>query len=269
MEKAVIEQVPVTSNRLVETTDQAPVIMEKTCPEHKGFAHMGTAELEEAWPQFRTTARSTGRPKPYPQFLVYEAAANKVPLCIAAALWTTLREAASGNGTMPIHEMNISNAIARTEDHSISQLAYSHDYWAPTQDVETNDLYRHPSLEGLARLILSIWRPRSSLIYYCRPRTLLTLPHYQKIGRMLIRHLAEQQAKNIEVTECDFTTWYMTQIEDDIQTEDDLLRTSYLIQDTINRMINEDRAIVVVRASEDPLRPEHRVLGPSRHGRAR
>jgi DNA replication licensing factor MCM6 len=94
-----------------------------------------------------------------------------------------------------------------------------------------------------------------------RPRRMrLTFAEYQRIGQMLIRYLAQQFAADVEVKEGDLITWYMEQIEDSIQTQVQLLEQQHLIQAVINRMIDKDRVIVVVRPAEDPLRPEGRVL---------
>jgi len=94
-----------------------------------------------------------------------------------------------------------------------------------------------------------------------RPRRMkLTFAEYQRIGQMLIRYLAQQGAADAEVKEGDLITWYMEQIEDSIQTQVQLLEQQHLIQAVINRMIDKDRVIVVVRPAEDPLRPEGRVL---------
>ncbi|CAK0799265.1 unnamed protein product [Prorocentrum cordatum] len=76
-------------------------------------------------------------------------------------------------------------------------------------------------------------------------------------GRLRV---AQQERADVEVKEGDLITWYMEQIEDSIQTQVQLLEQQHLIQAVINRMIDKDRVIVVVRPAEDPLRPEGRVL---------
>merc|ERR1719401_1417396 len=88
----------------------------------------------------------------------------------------------------------------------------------------------------------------------------LTFAEYQRIGQMLIRYLAQQEKEDKEVKEGHLTTWYMEQIEESIQTQVQLLEQQHLIQAVINRMIEKDRVIVQVRPSDDPLRPEGRIL---------
>jgi len=91
-------------------------------------------------------------------------------------------------------------------------------------------------------------------------RTKITYHDYQRIGHMLTKHLADKEEANEEVKEEDLIAWYMEQVEEDIQTEAQLMDQQHLVQLIINRMIDKDRVILVYRASEDALRPEGRVL---------
>eukprot|EP00932_Pfiesteria_piscicida_P019401 SRR837773.6227.p1 GENE.SRR837773.6227~~SRR837773.6227.p1 ORF type:complete len:818 (+),score=342.94 SRR837773.6227:220-2454(+) len=91
-------------------------------------------------------------------------------------------------------------------------------------------------------------------------RVKITYAMYQKIGHMLTRHLFEKEEANEEVTEEDLIGWYMEQVEDDITTDAQLQETQYLVQLIITRLIEKDRVVMVARASDDPLRPERRVL---------
>jgi len=93
-----------------------------------------------------------------------------------------------------------------------------------------------------------------------RVKMKITYPEYQRIGQMLALHLQSQQEAGAEVKEEDLTNWYMEQVEDEIQTEAQLYEQQNKVQLIISRMINKDRVIVVFRASEDPMKPEGRVL---------
>lgn len=94
-----------------------------------------------------------------------------------------------------------------------------------------------------------------------RPKRMkITYAEYQRIGHMLVRHLAAMEDRGDEVKEQDLITWYLEQIEEDIKSEAQLLEQTHLVQLLISRLIDKDRVIVVVRASEDPMRPEGRVL---------
>eukprot|EP00420_Gonyaulax_spinifera_P039704 CAMPEP_0197877328 /NCGR_PEP_ID=MMETSP1439-20131203/6044_1 /TAXON_ID=66791 /ORGANISM="Gonyaulax spinifera, Strain CCMP409" /LENGTH=830 /DNA_ID=CAMNT_0043496667 /DNA_START=71 /DNA_END=2563 /DNA_ORIENTATION=+ len=94
-----------------------------------------------------------------------------------------------------------------------------------------------------------------------RPRKMkITYQEYQRIGQLLAQHLARQEEAGEEVKEEDLIAWYMEQVEDEIQTEAQLFEQQHKVQLIINRLVDKDRVIVVYRPSEDPMRPEGRVL---------
>ena len=77
---------------------------------------------------------------------------------------------------------------------------------------------------------------------------------------MLVQYLADQEAASVEVKEEDLTNWYLEQVEEEIQTEAQLVEQQHVVQLIISRLINKDRVILVYRPSADPLKPELRVL---------
>jgi len=77
---------------------------------------------------------------------------------------------------------------------------------------------------------------------------------------MLARHLSEMQDQGKEVTEEDLTNWYMETVEEEIDTENQLYEQQHKVQKIIRRMIDKDHVILVSRPSEDPMKPEGRVL---------
>jgi DNA replication licensing factor MCM6 len=91
-------------------------------------------------------------------------------------------------------------------------------------------------------------------------RVRINFAEYQRIGQMLLRHLATQEEAGEEVKESDLISWYMEQVEEDLQTEEQLFQQQHLLQLIINRMVDKDRVIIVARQPEDPMRPEGRVL---------
>merc|ERR1711972_371390 len=94
-----------------------------------------------------------------------------------------------------------------------------------------------------------------------RPRRMkITYADYQRIGKMLAMHLAQQEDAGREVREDELIAFYMEKVENDIQTEAQLFEQQHLVQLIINRLIDKDRVIVVQRQSDDPMRPENRVL---------
>jgi len=88
----------------------------------------------------------------------------------------------------------------------------------------------------------------------------ISYAEYQRIGQLLATHLARQEENNALVQEQDLIAWYMEQVEDDIQTEAELYEAQHLVQLVITRLIEKDRVILVYQASEDPMKPEQRVL---------
>jgi DNA replication licensing factor MCM6 len=91
-------------------------------------------------------------------------------------------------------------------------------------------------------------------------RAKITYQEYQRIGHMLTKHLADKEDAGEEVKEEDLIAWYMEQVEEDIETEAQLVEQQHLVQLIINRMIDKDRVILVYAVSDDVLRPEGRVL---------
>mmetsp|Transcript_50305 Transcript_50305/g.90315 ORF Transcript_50305/g.90315 Transcript_50305/m.90315 type:complete len:823 (+) Transcript_50305:64-2532(+) len=91
-------------------------------------------------------------------------------------------------------------------------------------------------------------------------RVRISYGEYTRIGQMLLRHLVQQDAAGEEVKESDLISWYMEQVEEDIQTEEQLYQQQHLVQLIVTRMVDKDRVIIQNRQSEDPLRPEGRVL---------
>lgn len=93
-----------------------------------------------------------------------------------------------------------------------------------------------------------------------RRRMRITWEQYQRIGMMLAHHLQQKSADGDDVTEEELIAWYMEQVEEEIESEAQLLEQQHKVQLIINRMIEKDRVIVVYRLSDDALRPEGRVL---------
>lgn len=91
-------------------------------------------------------------------------------------------------------------------------------------------------------------------------RVRISFAEYQRISHLLIRHLADKEQVMEEVKECDLMAWYLEQMEEQITTEAQLLEQQHLVQLVITRLIEKDRVVLVYRASDDPARPERRVL---------
>jgi len=91
-------------------------------------------------------------------------------------------------------------------------------------------------------------------------KTKLSYAEYTRIGRLLAWYLQERQKSNESVTEADLAFWYLEQKESELKSEAMVLEQQHLIQLIVNRLIEKDRVILVYKESEDPTRPELRVL---------
>merc|ERR1719201_2423533 len=118
------------------------------------------------------------------------------------------------------------------------------------EEIEPQPAAEEPAAVGDADAAARV-RPRRMKISY---------DEYQRIGKMLARHLWEQEQDSVSVTEEDLYTWYMEQIEAEIETEAQLYEQQHLVQAIIERMVSKDRVLVEYMASPDPARPELRVL---------
>lgn len=94
-------------------------------------------------------------------------------------------------------------------------------------------------------------RNRKIKIYY---------DEYQRIGHTLASYLALQEEAGEEVKEEDLIAYHIETVKDQIQTEAQRLDQQRLVQLIISRLIEKDRVIVVSKLSEDPQKPEERVL---------
>ena len=81
-----------------------------------------------------------------------------------------------------------------------------------------------------------------------------------RICRILMKYLIVQYEAGVEVTEEVLSCHYLEQIEDEIQTEDQLSDQQRLAHAVIHRLINQDGAIREQCTSVDPNRPALRVL---------
>jgi len=88
----------------------------------------------------------------------------------------------------------------------------------------------------------------------------LSYNEYQRIGKMLAQYLEMKQRENESVTEADLLYWYLEQIEADLKTEAMVVEQQHLIQLVIHRLIEKDRVLLIYKESDDPKRPENRVL---------
>jgi len=93
-----------------------------------------------------------------------------------------------------------------------------------------------------------------------KKKSKITFQDYQRIGQMLAAHLKRETDDGKEVTEEDLTGWYIEQIEEEIQTEQQLIEQMSLIGLIIKRLIDKDRVLIVYRPSDQPTKPELRVL---------
>jgi DNA replication licensing factor MCM6 len=91
-------------------------------------------------------------------------------------------------------------------------------------------------------------------------RKKISYDEYNRIGNMLVGYLAREAEEGRIVMEKDLVAWYFEQVDDEIQTEAQLMEQVGLVHFIINRMISKDRIIIVQQASADPQRPGMRTL---------
>lgn len=91
-------------------------------------------------------------------------------------------------------------------------------------------------------------------------RVQVSFPEYQRVSHMVTKYLADREEMGEEVKEGDLIAWYMEQVEGDLQTEAQFLDESHKVRLIIKRLVDKDRVIIVWRLSDDPSRPEDRVL---------
>eukprot|EP00405_Crypthecodinium_cohnii_P020652 CAMPEP_0206473818 /NCGR_PEP_ID=MMETSP0324_2-20121206/33112_1 /ASSEMBLY_ACC=CAM_ASM_000836 /TAXON_ID=2866 /ORGANISM="Crypthecodinium cohnii, Strain Seligo" /LENGTH=819 /DNA_ID=CAMNT_0053948861 /DNA_START=29 /DNA_END=2488 /DNA_ORIENTATION=- len=93
-----------------------------------------------------------------------------------------------------------------------------------------------------------------------RKKITCSYAQYQRISHMLTRYLYDKEGAGEEVKEEDLFAWYLEQVEEDIKTEADLKDQEQLLKKIVERLIMKDRVIIVARPSEDPAKPEGRIL---------
>ena len=86
---------------------------------------------------------------------------------------------------------------------------------------------------------------------------------YQEFSPLIMAYLAEQHEAGAEVTEEALVLWYLELMEEETQTEAQLDKQLWLVRGVIEGLLYTGRLIHVHRPSEDPMRPELRVLLPS------
>ena len=86
------------------------------------------------------------------------------------------------------------------------------------------------------------------------------LHDHKRIGQMILTGLREQERHHTLPTEESLLVSYMEQIEDHVEITDDLEQAEQVFKDVLDGLILQDKCVVVHQASEDPTKPQPRVL---------
>lgn len=85
-----------------------------------------------------------------------------------------------------------------------------------------------------------------------RPKTKITYEKYMKILNLLVQRVnADELAAGTGVSEHDLTVWYLEQIEDELQSEEDLAAEQDLCRKVLKRLIKENVLMAIRGTIED------------------
>lgn len=85
----------------------------------------------------------------------------------------------------------------------------------------------------------------------------LTFEDYRNISNMLVMHMRAEEAKMDSgesdldgVRRIDLVNWYLEQVDDEMDNEDDIIERKTLIEKVIDRLIQHDQVIIPMRTTE-------------------
>jgi DNA replication licensing factor MCM6 len=85
----------------------------------------------------------------------------------------------------------------------------------------------------------------------------LTFDEYKNLSNMLILHLREEEMKCISqgsdtegIKRSDLVQWYLEQIQEMLETEEDLIERKLLVERLIERLITHDQVLIPLRTAE-------------------
>ena len=91
-------------------------------------------------------------------------------------------------------------------------------------------------------------------------REAITFHEYKRVADMLARHLSAEESVGKGLKEEDLIGWYMHHLSREAHSEDQSRKQLGLLKQIIQRMIDKDGVILVLRDADYDLRPEKRVL---------
>lgn len=84
----------------------------------------------------------------------------------------------------------------------------------------------------------------------------LSFEDYRNLSNMLVLHMRSEENKmdtgesdSEGIRQSDLVTWYLEQIGDDIENEDELIERKTLIEKVIDRLINHDQVVIPLRTT--------------------
>jgi DNA replication licensing factor MCM6 len=84
-----------------------------------------------------------------------------------------------------------------------------------------------------------------------KARLKLTYDEYERLGRRIIQYVRDQERQGIEVIQNNIANWYLTEEIQNIQTEEELNRTTKIIHSVIHRLITQERTLTIAQDNAD------------------
>lgn len=85
----------------------------------------------------------------------------------------------------------------------------------------------------------------------------MSFDEYKNLSNMLILHLREEEAKFLMqgsdtegIKKSELVQWYLEQIQDMLENEDDLIERKVLVERIIDRLVNQDQVLIPLRTSD-------------------
>ncbi|KAJ6229453.1 intein-containing DNA replication licensing factor mcm6 precursor [Anaeramoeba flamelloides] len=93
-------------------------------------------------------------------------------------------------------------------------------------------------------------------------KIVITFKKYSKIARMVTLHMrkVELMGEQDGMTQIQIINWYIKQIQDDLQTEEELINETKLARQVIRRLVSVDRILIEIQQPETNQSEDERIL---------
>lgn len=89
-----------------------------------------------------------------------------------------------------------------------------------------------------------------------KKRITLSFEDYKNISNMLVLHMRNEEAKcedadsDAGMKKIEIINWYLEQVQDQIETEEELIARKTLIEKVIDRLINHDLVVIPLKTTD-------------------